>query len=312
LQKYIIYADNAAFQALEVLKTNRNKRHKRRAFFIEGVRNLNAAERYGWRFEALIYDGGAPLSGWARDIVRRNANADIYELAPALMKKLSAKTDTSELAAVIRMKDPDSGWADGEAVYENLVNREDANPIYALIDRPSSKGNLGTLMRSCDAFGVSALFRTGHSVDFFDPDVIAASMGSFFAVPLYSLSEAEETDNLIAALRRAHPELSVVGASEQAYQNAFETDLTKPLLFLFGNEADGLSWRLKQSADAIASIPMGRTTFASSLNVSCAATAFLYEAVRQRYNIKTKLDRRRAVNGAPGIPGFDSSGGSRK
>ena len=277
MAKFKIYSENADFQEVFALKTNRTKRHRRRAFFVEGVRNINAAARYRWRFEAFIYNGGAELSNWARDMMKAHVDADIYELSPGLMKKLSGKTDASELAALVRMNEDAAGF-DYTISGNGYIN----SPVFMLIDRPSGKGNLGTVMRSCDAFGVRMLYRTGHSVDFYDPEVVAASMGSFFAAPFRALGSSQEVDDMIDGLRRNYPGLLVVGTSARGARTVYEMDLSGPLLLLIGNETDGLSWRLKQIADAMAFIPMNPDAYASSLNISCAATALLYEASRQR------------------------------
>jgi len=291
--------ENDVFQNISALKTNRNKRHKRRAFFVEGVRNINAAIKFGWQIDAYIFSGGIQLSKWANDILKTAEDIDIYELTPALMKKLSSKTDTSEIAAIVRMRDDDytravhgSQGTQGDDPYvhdklgkiaSNPVNILESvkNPIYLLLDRPSGKGNLGTIMRSCDVFGVKALFRTGHSVDYYDPEVVAASMGSLFVTPFYSLNESQDLDNLINLLRGAHPDITIAGTSAHGEHVIYDLDLRKPLLILIGNETDGLSWKLKQTAEVMAVIPMGRASFASSLNISCATTALLYEARRQ-------------------------------
>ncbi|MCL2059315.1 MAG: hypothetical protein FWH01_09720 [Oscillospiraceae bacterium] len=291
-----IYTEGAVFQSFETLKTNRNKRHRRRAFFVEGVQNINAAARYGWHFEAFIVaDGGVEigtstkLSNWAQGMMATHRGVDVYELAPELMQKLSAKTDASELAAIVRMRDGAGGSGDGAGMGGSgdgagMGGNGDSagGSIFVLSDRPSGKGNLGTLMRSCDAFGVKALYRTGHSVDFYDPEVVSASMGSFFAVPFYTISTSDALESLICGLKQAHPNLLVVGTSAHGDTSIYEIDLSEPLLLLIGNEADGLSWRLKQAADVMAAIPMSGGAFATSLNVSCAATALLYEACRQR------------------------------
>ena len=62
-----IYSKNAAYQKFEVLKTNRNKRHRYGEFFVEGVRNINEAEKNGWRFSSFLYSSERSLSGWAKE-----------------------------------------------------------------------------------------------------------------------------------------------------------------------------------------------------------------------------------------------------
>lgn len=69
--------------------------------------------------------------------------------------------------------------------------KQSGNPFLVVFDRPSNKGNLGTLIRSCEAFGVDALLLTGHGVDMYDPEVVTATMGSFFRLPVtFSYSQS--------------------------------------------------------------------------------------------------------------------------
>ena len=164
-----IYSKNAAYQKFEVLKTNRNKRYKYNEFFVEGVRNINEAIRNGWKIVSFIYCPEMGLSNWAKDILRTVKTEVNYELTEALMKDISSKEDTSELLAVVQMRDDR---------LEDIQLSE--NPVIALFDRPSNKGNLGTIIRSCDSFGLDCLLITGHAVDPYDPDVLSSSIGSFF------------------------------------------------------------------------------------------------------------------------------------
>ena len=266
-----IYSRNAAFQKFEVLKTNRNKRHRYGEFFVEGVRNLNEAVRSGWTVRSFLYSFETPLSHWAREMLGRVRTERNYELTDALMAGLSGKSDASELMAVIRMREEDpSRLALGD------------NPLLALFDRPSNRGNLGTMLRSCDALGVEALVLTGHGVDLYDPDVVVSSMGSFFRVPAIHMDSSGEVEAWIAALRRRYPRLRVIGTTSHAERPLFEMDLSGPVLFLIGNETEGLCARFKEWSDEMATIPMAEGCCASSFNVSCASTVLFYEAVRQR------------------------------
>ncbi|MDE7187805.1 MAG: hypothetical protein K2O13_09895, partial [Lachnospiraceae bacterium] len=146
---------NNDYQRFEVLKTNRNKRYRYNEFLVEGVRSLNEAVNKGWNIKSLIYDKNN-LSGWARDMISKVKTETNYNLTPALLKELSDKEDTSELMAVIRMRDDRL----------DSVPLSD-NPFIVLFDRPSNKGNLGTMIRSCDAMGADLLIITGHAVDLY-------------------------------------------------------------------------------------------------------------------------------------------------
>ena len=175
-----IYNKNNYYQKFEVLKTNRNKRYRYNEFLVEGVRSLNEAVKNNWKIKSFLYDKNN-LSGWAEDMINKVNTELNFCLTPDLMEELSGKEDTSELMAVIEMR---------EDKLENVMLSE--NPFLVLFDRPSNKGNLGTMIRSCDALGADMLIITGHSVDLYDPDVVVSSMGSFFNLPVIRVSDNKE------------------------------------------------------------------------------------------------------------------------
>lgn len=266
-----IYSRNADFQRFETLKTNRNKRHRLGEFFVEGVRNINAALCYGWHIRSFLYARDRQLSNWARNILSSGVSDTDYELPYEYMEELSGKQDASELLAVVGMRADDA-----------IAQQFSDNPVLALFDRPSNRGNLGTVIRSCDALGVEALLITGHAVDPYDPDVIVSTMGSFFKVPTVRLEDNESVGLFVAQLRDRYPGFQTVGTSAHAEASIFDIDMTKPVLFFIGNETDGLSAHFSETCDIMATIPMAAGASATSLNVACAATVMFYEAARQR------------------------------
>jgi len=275
-----IVSKNAAWQKFEVLKTNRNKRYRYRQFFVEGVRNINEAIRCGWTIDAWIYSFEKHLSDWARDLLNRVPVSVQYALPAALMAELSEKTDASELCAVVRMRD-DARLADQMESWKE-------RPLLLLFDRPSNKGNLGTLIRSCDGLGVDQLVVTGHGVDRYDPEVIAASTGSFFRQPVLYLADNSTMDDWIGRVLGRWPDLQLIGTTAHREHPIDQVDLKRPTLFLLGNETDGLSRALRERCTLMTTIPMNPESAASSFNVSCAATVLLYEACRQRRNAQDK------------------------
>ena len=195
-----VYTRSATFQKFEVLKTNRNKRYKYGEFFVEGVRNINNAVENGWQIVSFLYDGDRKLSDWAKDKLARVRTQVNYALSGELLAALSSKEDTSELLAVIKMRDDD---------FERIPLSE--NPLIALFDRPSNHGNLGTILRSCDALGVEGLILTGHGVDLYDPDVVSSTMGSFFCVPAVRMSDNTSVFALIDRLKARYPGFQLIG-----------------------------------------------------------------------------------------------------
>lgn len=266
-----IRSRGAAFQKMQVLKTNRNKRFKSKQFFAEGVRNLNEAVRNGWHIVSFLYAGDITLSDWATSMLREVCTDVNYELPSDLMAELSGKEDTSELLAIVEMR---------EDRFDEI--RLSEKPMLALFDRPSNKGNLGTIIRSCDSLGVDGLILTGHGVDLYDPSVIASSMGSFFHVPVIRIPEHERLQLFLKEMKDRFPGFLTVGTTSHKQHPIYDMDLTLPLMFLIGNETDGLSHGLKEICDILATIPMNESASASSFNVGCAATVLFYEAVRQR------------------------------
>lgn len=266
-----IYSKNAAYQKFEVLKTNRNKRYKYGEFFVEGVRNLNEAVRCGWHICSFLYTRENRLSGWAEEMLRSVRTDCNFELTAALMADLSGKEDTSELMAVVQMR---------EDSFDEIALSE--NPILALFDRPSNRGNLGTILRSCDALGVEGLILTGHGVDLYDPDVIVSSMGSFFNVPAIRVADNQAVLSFVEDMKRRYPGFLAVGTTAHRQYPIYDLDLSGPVLFLIGNETEGLCRAFKENCDILTTIPMAESSSASSFNVGCAATVMFYEAVRQR------------------------------
>lgn len=266
-----ITAKDADYQKFEVLKSNRNKRHRYGEFFVEGVRNLNEAVQNGWEISSFLYAAGKPLSRWAREMLARVKTQVNFELAPTLMAELSGKEDTSELMAVVKMKPDD---------LSRLPAPE--NPLYVLFDRASNRGNLGTILRSCDALGAHGLILTGHAVDLYDPEVVGASMGSFFNVPAVRAADNDAVFRFIADRREKYPAFQVLGTTAHRQHTVYKQDLTRPTLLMVGNETDGLCYAFKDCCDMLCTIPMAETSSASSFNVACAATVLLYEVTRQR------------------------------
>ncbi len=265
-----IYSKNATYQKFEVLKTNRNKRYKYNQFFVEGVRNINEAIRNEWSICSFVYSEKTKLSNWAKEILS-SVDTDVnYVLLPELMAELSSKTDTSELLAVIQMRN------------DNIdLLKIPKKPTYVLFDRPSNKGNLGTIIRSCDSFGIHGLIITGHAVDLYDPDVIAASMGSFFSIPVIRISELDPLFNFFKKIKVLQPSFQIIGTTAHKEKSIQDVQLTTPLVLMIGNETDGLNRTFIDICDVMATIPMADSSSASSLNVACAATVLMYEIVRQ-------------------------------
>lgn len=257
--------NNATFQQILALKENRTKRTQMKMFFVEGVQNIKDAILNNWDIEAFIFCKNKNLSSWAEKI-KNKANIN-YILEENLFNLLSDKEDKSEILALIKMK-----------TFNEI--KQDKNPIYVLLDKPSKKGNLGSIIRSCDALNVSQIFYSGHSVDVFDHQVISASMGSFFKMPITFVKSNDNFIQIVKQIRKKHKNLKLVATSLQTENKIQDYNFKTPVMILVGNEADGLNKFYNEQADDFVKISMRDGI--DSLNVACATTTVLYEINRQR------------------------------
>ncbi|GAC1636238.1 MAG: TrmH family RNA methyltransferase [Ktedonobacteraceae bacterium] len=266
-----IYAENNDFQYIETLRRNREKRQKNKEFFIEGVRPINQALQHKWQVRAFVYSREKRLSDWAESILAHSQASQHYELRLPLLEKLSNKSEASELLALVTMPEDDVSRI---PVHEKL--------LVVIFDRPASPGNLGTIIRSCDALHVDGLIITGHAVDLYDPETISATTGSFFALPTVRLPSQKEVLPWLETIQQQFKRVQLVGSSEAAEKDIAQHDFTDPTLLVVGNETWGMSASYKELCDAMVKIPIYGS--ASSLNVACATSIMLYEIDRQRRN----------------------------
>ena len=232
------------FQLLEALRTNRQKRDKQRRFLVEGVRSIDAAVEHGWEIQAALAHAGAKRSRWADAVADRAA--DRIELAPELFDRLTDRDERPELLLVVGMPAPAALPAEGDVV---------------VLDRIASPGNLGTIVRTADAFGFAAVVTVGHAASAYDPRCVRASTGSLFAVPVVHVASPAQLDL---------GDRTVVATDERGDVDLAHATITRPCAVVLGNEERGLSQALRDRADLTVRIPM-RPTTASSLNVAVAA-----------------------------------------
>ena len=203
--------------------------------------------------------------------------------------------------ALVERIDPDRRLALSAEAFCSLSDREDPQGIAAVVcigDRPlsalppsaqmlvvvayqlSDPGSLGSIIRTADAAGVTGVIAVTPSVDLYDPQTVRATMGSLFALPVIYPVEPVDLERWIGQVRAAGVPLCVVASSAHGQQDYFEADHRHPLALLLGNERYGLPPEVRDRADLLVRLPMaGRAT---SLNVSAAAAAMVYEVIRQR------------------------------
>ncbi len=147
-------------------------------------------------------------------------------------------------------------------------------PLVIIAESVEKPGNLGAILRTADAAGVAALIVCDPRADLYGPNVVRASRGTLFSVPVAQGSSDEVFDYL------KQQSLQVIAATPAATQPYTTVDLRGPVAVAVGTEDEGLTDFWLTHADAKVLIPMlGKV---NSLNVSIAAALILYEALRQR------------------------------
>jgi RNA methyltransferase, TrmH family len=148
------------------------------------------------------------------------------------------------------------------------------SPLIVIAESVEKPGNLGAILRTADAAHVDALLVCDPRVDPWNPNVVRASRGALFSVPLV------ECDSASALAWLNGRGIRVLAATPSAEFTYSDVDLRQPVAIAVGTEDEGLSEFWMSSADLQVRIPMGGRV--NSLNVSVSAALILYEAVRQR------------------------------
>ncbi len=224
---------------------------------VEGFDEIALAQRAGYRPEMILV---------ANDLVTRrlpDSAADEVQVSQEVFQKLSYRENPDGWMAVfpapkLRMEELPLG----------------AKPLWVVLEAVEKPGNLGAILRTCDAAGADAVVVCDPKADLYGPNVVRASRGTVFTVPA-AVAESR------AAIDYIHQHgLRIIAATPEAGGEYTEIDLRGPIALAVGTENTGLTDEWIQAADVRVRIPMhGRI---NSLNVSVAAALLVYEVIRQR------------------------------
>lgn len=153
----------------------------------------------------------------------------------------------------------------------------------ALLHQVRDPGNAGTVLRSADAAGVEAVVFSDTSVDVYNPKVVRASAGSIFHLPVV---RGAQTLEVIETARAAGARVLAMAGEGEA--DLYRTDLSGPVVFVFGNEAHGLPSEVLAASDARVRVPQSER--AESLNLAAAAAVCLFEWKRRRSQAPDTLE----------------------
>jgi RNA methyltransferase, TrmH family len=259
---------------------------------VEGPKLVEDALRSGLQAEALLVsDAGEPH---LENILRAASESEagiprsrVLRTTDKLFESVAGTETPQGVAALFRQ--PAWQFDDilrGTAAFNGAL-RGDA-PLIVVLAGVQDPGNIGTVIRSAEAFGATGAVATRGSADPWSPKALRASAGSALRFPVL---RGMAIPVLLAQLRVAGVKIvasgSHLGASGGA-ETAASADLREPVAIFIGNEGAGLPREIEHAAEAHISIPM--TAAVESLNAGVAASILLYEAARQR---KIAIDEHR-------------------
>lgn len=261
----ITSAANPRVKHLVALR-RRRVRDAEQVTLVEGFEELDLALSCGVRPLALFY---------CPELNRpESAEADLDERAAECGAEV-IRVSRDVFGKIAYRESPDGWLAVVPAIPASLGGlRIGADALVVVCQGVEKPGNLGAILRTADAAGVSAVLATDPVTDWGNPNVIRASKGTVFSVPV----AASGTDQVLAWLRERA--IGIVAATPSADTLLHQADLTGPVAIAVGSEKHGLTDQWLDQAAIRIRIPMfGR---ADSLNVATSAAIVCYEAVRQR------------------------------
>lgn len=267
--KQITSAQNSTFK--QTVKYN-NAREARKAgvFLVEGIRAVDEVLQAGdwqmeslWISEELIKSDRAYVQSVLKSV---KEETPVYTVAAPMFARLADTETPQGILAVVKRQSFE--------LTQVLKNSEKA-PLIVVLENLQDPGNVGTILRTADSAGATAVICTRGTADIYSAKVVRSTMGSLLHLPVCHV----ESVQAVADLLHRH-KVQLLAAHLQGRCYHFEQDMKQPVAILIGNEGAGLTAEAAAAADALVKIPMpGR---AESLNAAMAAGILVYEAVRQR------------------------------
>jgi TrmH family RNA methyltransferase len=232
---------------------------------IEGMRIIEEAIRSGLRFQAVFFSESGRKHA-ERLLPQISTHTEALVLPDEVFASAVSTESPQGIAALVKLK---------PAKLEDLLDQTGGNPLIVAAAGIQDPGNLGTIIRSAEAFAARGVLLGEKTVHPSNPKVVRASAGSVFREPLIAV----KLEEAVALLKQDG--LKVVASSSHKGKRLDEADFTRPLALLIGNEGAGLPHEILSHADELVTIP--HSDRVESLNAGMAASILLYEIARQRH-----------------------------
>jgi TrmH family RNA methyltransferase len=237
---------------------------------IEGFRIVEEAIRSGLRISAAFFRESAQDRA-ERLLPQIGAQVETLLLPDKLFDSLVPSESPQGVAALVRLK---------TFSLDDLIERTHVGPIIALASL-QDPGNLGTILRSAEAFGSAGLILGEGTVSIYNSKVVRGSAGSVFRLPVIHAHEKSASEKLKDVSERLRAEgVRLMATSSHKGTPLDQADLKRPVAIFFGNEGAGLPRDVVAQLDEVVAIP--HSAQVESLNAGVAASIVLYEAARQK------------------------------
>ena len=268
---------NPRVKEVTALQSSSSLRREKGLFVVEGLREVERCVESGFRLRSVFYCPSVCRHIPSCDSFRKShvptpsEGVRVFEVSEAVYGKMAYRGGTEGILAVVY---GNAGDRSLEAL-DRVLSDDTSAPLIVVVESVEKPGNLGAMLRTADASGVSAVLVCDPHTDLYNPNLIRASLGGVFTRNIAVCSSEEA----IAWLKARG--ISILTAQLQDSELYYDTDMTRPTALVFGTEADGLTDIWRRAADAHIRIPMlGRI---DSLNVSASMAVLCYEALRQRH-----------------------------
>ncbi len=255
--------NNPTVKAIRGL-ASRKERERTGQCFVEGLHLVASAVQQGATIDACVVAPDLLTSAFGRDLARAivDHGARRLEVTADVFHGLAVKDRAQGLGVVVRQR------------WEALAGLDaSAGRRWVALDTVQYPGNLGAILRTCDAVGGAGIILLGDTADPYDPAAVRASAGAIFAQLLARASFAEFME------WKRRNRAMVVGTSPMATLDYRKVAYQPPVVLLMGSEPRGLGREQQDMCDVVVTIPMiGRS---DSLNLAVAASVVLYEIFHQ-------------------------------
>ncbi len=241
--------------------TNKKHRDELGKFLVEGIRLVSEAVNSDYKILEAFYTADIAEHAGGESLLEtlKKKAPSAYQITNREMEILAETVTFQGIVAVVKQK---------TFSVDTILQRNGAQSILVAFDGVSDPGNVGTMVRTCDWFGVEGILLGRNSVELYNPKVLRATMGGIFHIPI-----AEGVD-LLSTISHAKDLGYKVYVADQNGETHFDrVRYSNKSLIVFGNEAWGVSDQLKQLADA--KICIRRYGAGESLNVGVACGVVL-------------------------------------